>query len=178
MRPPSIHRAPAERMRVSPIDRILDRVGDFRLRIATYGSAELCLPGQRHYATVSFRATKLIFDHLRPSLEDVIVDIGCGKGRVVCCAAQRHVKQVVGIEYNPELAKIALRNLQRMPNKRAPASIEIGLAEDFDYSSASLIYLYNPFDATALYGCPRADRGLDPAAAATVAIRVHKSAAR
>lgn len=48
------------------------------------------------------------------SLEDyTLLDLGCGKGRVLMLASQFPFESVIGIELHPMLARIARRNLAR-----------------------------------------------------------------
>ena len=51
-------------------------------------------------------------------LEDyTLVDIGCGKGRVLMLASEFAFREIVGIELNPRLARVARKNLQRFGRK-------------------------------------------------------------
>ena len=44
--------------------------------------------------------------------ESVLVDFGCGKGRVLLLAVLRGIKKAVGIEFSPELCAIARDNVR------------------------------------------------------------------
>ena len=81
---------------------------------------------------------------LRPG--DVFVDIGCGKGRVVCCACREPIRRVVGIEVNEVLLEVAVDNAARVRGKKAPVEALAVSADEYDYADATAIYLYNPFD--------------------------------
>jgi SAM-dependent methyltransferase len=61
------------------------------------------------------------------SLEDyTLVDIGCGKGRVLMLATEYAFREIVGVELNPGLAKIARSNLRRwMRRTRAKPPVRI-----------------------------------------------------
>ena len=91
-----------------------------------------------------------ILDALRLSEDDVVVDLGCGRGRVVCCAALRRVRGVIGVEYEEELARIARENADRLRGRHSPVTIVHGGAQDFDYAAGTVFYLYNPFGAEIL----------------------------
>jgi precorrin-6B methylase 2 len=80
---------------------------------------------------------------LQPS--DVFVDIGCGKGRVVCCAARYSCKKVIGVEYLEDVCREAKANAERMRERKAPIAIHAGPAETFDYTGATVLYLCKPF---------------------------------
>jgi len=55
-----------------------------------------------------------------------LVDIGCGKGRVVMLASEHEFREVVGIELNPRLAAVARKNLRKwMIRTRACTRVRI-----------------------------------------------------
>jgi SAM-dependent methyltransferase len=56
------------------------------------------------------------------------VDIGCGKGRVVMMASEYAFREIVGVELNPGLAKIARKNL-RMWTRSARACSDLRLVK-------------------------------------------------
>lgn len=86
---------------------------------------------------------------IRPG-EEVFVDIGSGKGRVLALAAELPFRRVIGVEIAPELNIAARRNLA-LPAQQARAlckDVQIweGSAADFPIPpDATVIYLYNPF---------------------------------
>src|SRR5215469_6802269 len=53
------------------------------------------------------------------ALEDyTLVDIGCGKGRVLMLASEYAFTEIVGVELNPDLARVARKNLSRFGQRR------------------------------------------------------------
>lgn len=123
---------------------------DLRYNIDTYGKAECDKPDGVHYATCSYSDINAMLNMLDLRPRDVFVDVGCGKGRVVCMAAMRKVKKVIGIECMDGLAAIAGRNVAKMRGKLSPVEIYTGWAETHDYSDATIIYMFNPFEANIL----------------------------
>jgi SAM-dependent methyltransferase len=92
-------------------------------------------------------------DRTHPALEDYsFVDLGCGKGRAVMMASEYGFRQVVGVELNPGLAKIAQDNLLRWQEDgrgRSPVEIVRQDATEFVFPPGPcLLYLFNPFAAT------------------------------
>ena len=78
--------------------------------------------------------------------DDVFVDVGCGTGRVVSCVARHPVRRAAGVELMEGAARQANANLTGLRQRRAESwQIHQGDASDFDYSSATLIFLFNPF---------------------------------
>jgi SAM-dependent methyltransferase len=92
---------------------------------------------------------------LRPGevkADDVFLDIGSGKGRVVMLAARYPFARVIGVEVSGELTEVARRNLdgQRRARRRAKA-VELVTADALAYEipdDVTVVYLYNPFRGT------------------------------
>lgn len=79
---------------------------------------------------------------------DVFLDIGCGKGRMLYMAAQYPFARVLGVEISPQLANIARSNALRWPS-RAGCPIEVYCADAATFvipPDVTLVYLFNPFD--------------------------------
>lgn len=79
------------------------------------------------------------------SNEDVVYDIGAGKGRVLCVFARHHVKRCVGIELYEPLCEIARYNAQRLRGRRAPIEIRCQDAAKADYDDGTIYFMFNPF---------------------------------
>ena len=78
---------------------------------------------------------------------DVLVDVGCGKGRVINWWLSQGVRNdIVGIEINPEVAARTAKRLRRHPN----VTIVSGDATTAIPSDATLLYMYSPFDRPAM----------------------------
>lgn len=73
-----------------------------------------------------------------------LIDLGCGKGRVLIIADRLGFRPVTGVEFSPELVAIARRNLQIC---RIPGEVLCQDAADVDFSDDCVVYLYNPFDS-------------------------------
>ena len=110
---------------------------------------ELHSNGTVAYGTVAYRAIFKILRFLSLKDTDVFVDIGCGKGRVICSVARCDVAEVIGVEYLPDLCEAARRNVRRLRRKRAPISVVNARAESFDFTRGSVFYLFNPLDRRA-----------------------------
>jgi SAM-dependent methyltransferase len=116
------------------------------LRIDTTGHVAPTVKWGVHYTPLPYQVIRRLLERMQPSSQDTFVDIGCGKGRVLCCAARRPLKKVIGIEVNETLVALARENIRKLRGRRSPVEV-VGLgAEQFDYSECTLIYLYNPFD--------------------------------
>jgi SAM-dependent methyltransferase len=113
---------------------------EYRLGISARGITEVPLPGSNRSMTLSYADIFAILNRLSLIPDDALIDIGCGKGRVVCCAARFPLREVIGIEHLPELCAAARRNADRMRDRKAPITIVQAHAEEFDYRQGSVLY--------------------------------------
>ncbi len=83
--------------------------------------------------------------NIRP--EDVLADIGCGKGRVInYWLHSGHRNRMYGLELDPDFAAGAARRLRNFPN----VSILAGDAIRNLPNDATVLFLFNPFEANVL----------------------------
>lgn len=79
--------------------------------------------------------------------DDVLVDIGCGKGRVLNHWLELGLgNRMVGIELDPDIAAATRRRLASWSN----VEILTGDAVDLLPDDATLVFLFNPFAASVL----------------------------
>jgi SAM-dependent methyltransferase len=79
--------------------------------------------------------------------DDVLVDIGCGKGRVINWWLSQGLRnRMVGIEIDPEIAAATAKRVRRFRN----VTIVNGDATTSIPDDATLLYLYSPFDGPAM----------------------------
>lgn len=102
------------------------------------------------YSTSSYRTIMGILHNLSLKSSDVFVDIGCGKGRVLCCASRFRIREVVGIEADESLCATAQRNAEKARGKKSPIRIINAAAQEFDYRAGTVYYLFHPFGAATL----------------------------
>lgn len=83
-----------------------------------------------------------------------LVDYGCGKGRICLVAAAMRFRRVVGVEFSPELCRIAERNAAcfvQAGGASRPPEIVLGDAGAFEPPAGQLLaYFYNPFGSPVL----------------------------
>ena len=83
-----------------------------------------------------------IFKLVPISENDVLVDVGCGKGRVINYWLSCKLKnRIIGLELDPELAKRTSRQFSRWKN----VSIIAGDAVSNIPPDGTIFYFYNPF---------------------------------
>ncbi len=96
------------------------------------------------YQPTRYGQLERIAEFLGLGRDDVFVDLGCGKGRVVCFMALQGLRRVVGVELRRDFAELARENARRLG---APTPVEIVVADAASYRSpdATIYYLFNPF---------------------------------
>src|SRR5207253_454119 len=62
------------------------------------------------YQVVDYLLLRRYMEPVLVGPDDVLIDIGCGMGRVLCVFARMRLKKCIGIEFSEELARIAKRN--------------------------------------------------------------------
>lgn len=86
----------------------------------------------------------LIFDQADIGPADVLVDVGCGKGRVINYWLSRHPdNRIIGLELDPALAAAAAERFAARTN----VEIKAGDAVDNLPAEGTVFYFYNPFAA-------------------------------
>lgn len=82
---------------------------------------------------------------LKAGPEDVLYDIGCGMGRVICVMARGRTGKCVGIELSPSLCGIARDNAIRLRRRKASIQIICGDAGTANLSGGTIYFMFNPF---------------------------------
>ena len=103
-----------------------------------------------NYETVAIFSIKQILNNIDINKNDIFIDFGCGKGRVLLIASQYKFKKIIGIEFSPELVDIARSNVSICKDYNS-FNIDIikiieGDVLDYKYNNnETVFYLYNPF---------------------------------
>jgi hypothetical protein len=91
----------------------------------------------------SYAPLTVLFGQVQVLDDDVLVDVGCGKGRVLNFWLREGLRnRMFGLEIDPEVAAWVAHRLRRFPN----VTIVTGDAVANLPPDASLLYMYNPFD--------------------------------
>lgn len=91
---------------------------------------------------IPYLVLRLVFGAEKISVDDVLVDMGCGKGRVInWWLGQGLRNQIIGIELDPEIAAQTRRRLRKYSNVR----IVTGDAIENLPGEGTVIFLFNPF---------------------------------
>ena len=84
------------------------------------------------YAPTKYPELQTMMDYLKLNKDDVFVDFGCGKGRVIFLAAIQKLKKVVGVELNQALIDVTKKNLKNIKFNNTPIELFQGDAVNFD----------------------------------------------
>ncbi|WP_212612625.1 methyltransferase domain-containing protein [Pseudonocardia hierapolitana] len=80
--------------------------------------------------------------------DDVFLDIGSGKGRIVLVAATYPFRRVIGVELSRELHEIAVANLAQNHRRLRCKNVTLVCADAVEYdipAEVTVVFLYNPF---------------------------------
>lgn len=116
---------------------VYDQCMDHKYGIKTCKPEELTdnKPIYYRYGATGYAALKQLFCTYAFHDSDFIVDVGCGKGRVLVSAAAHGCKHIVGIEVNQGIAKIANENIRNFQKKYShlQASIEVNPVDSNEF---------------------------------------------
>ena len=130
--------------------RIEDRLLGVRTESLIVPSATTFGNDPHLYVPLAYGQARSVLRRLRITEDDVIVDIGCGLGRVVCLAARSRASGVIGIECDETLSLGARANVEGLRGRKSPVQIVTGDAVISDFSKATVIILFNPFGPTSM----------------------------
>ena len=83
--------------------------------------------------------------------KDVVIDYGCGKGRVDFFLAYQTKANAIGIEYDERIYQSALEN-QKNAVSRAKTEFALARAEEYEVSlEVNRCYFFNPFSVEILH---------------------------
>jgi SAM-dependent methyltransferase/peroxiredoxin len=123
----------------------------FERHMSTKGRAlefEHFEPDLVHYEPSSWLALRWGLRRIGPGSEDVLVDFGCGKGRVICEAARRPFGRVIGVEISQRLLDVARENVDRNRQRFRCQNIDLVKADATEWQipdDMTVAYLYHPF---------------------------------
>ncbi len=107
------------------------------------------------YMPASYDVLEEMFGQITPSSYLHFLDIGCGKGRAMCVAAQNGFAKVTGIDLSKELCNAAKKNLGNTKQKLPALTYDVINNDAFYFeipSDVDCIFMFNPFDEVIMSG--------------------------
>ena len=125
---------------------------DKLLQINTTGRDDTNADQDHHpYEPTPYRVLERLATSRLIGKNDVILDYGCGKGRVGFFLAYRTNANAIGIEYDERIYESALKN-RKTALSRAKADLVLARAEAYEVPhSVNRCYFFNPFSAEILH---------------------------
>jgi hypothetical protein len=125
--------------------------GDFietasEARLEDYGLED---PERIRYVATGRFVVPRVLRRIRVGKDDVFIDFGSGKGRVVYQAARFPFKRVIGVELAEELNRIARHNIDQNRDRLACRAVELVTADAVTYQvpdDVTVAYFYHPFE--------------------------------
>jgi SAM-dependent methyltransferase len=102
------------------------------------------------YEPVNYYSLTTLFDHLKAQdLKTTLLDVGCGRGRVLAVGAAYGFCDMVGIDFSEKLCRQARAVMEGVKEAFPGVSVSITCADARDYDipdTVGVIFLFNPFD--------------------------------
>jgi SAM-dependent methyltransferase len=105
------------------------------------------------YMPISYLLLEEIFRQLPTTANMHFLDIGCGKGRALCVAAEYGYTNISGIDFSKQFCDDARNNLQQTQVKFPAIKYTIVVVDAMNYdipATADCIFLFNPFDVVVM----------------------------
>ncbi len=124
---------------------------DLSLRIQTCGRDDTYADAYHHpYEPTPYRVLERLAQSGLITKDDVVLDYGCGKGRVGFFLAHQAKARTIGIEYDARIYESALENRKTTVSRIKPEFV-LTRAEEYEVpQSANRCYFFNPFSAEIL----------------------------
>ena len=134
-----------------------EKTWDASLRIQTCGRDELGADEYHHpYEPTPYSVLERLANSGLIGKDDVVLDYGCGKGRVGFFLSYRTKAKTIGIEYDDRIYQGALEN-QKTAISRIKPDFVLTRAEEYEVPpDVNRCYFFNPFSVEILHAvCAR-----------------------
>ena len=123
----------------------LENTIDKQLKIQTTGRDDSKEDDYHHpYEPTPYSVLKRLTESEYLTKENIIVDYGCGKGRVDFYLSSQIGCQTIGVDFDERMIKKALENKRNFIGKRKPEFFGIS-AENYEVTKEDSFYFFNPF---------------------------------
>ena len=124
----------------------MENIWDQRLQIHTFGRDETGADQYHHpYEPTPYCVLERLADSGLIGQEDVLLDYGCGKGRVDFFLAERTGAKTIGIEYDDRIYQTAMKNRETAISGEKTEFV-LMRAEAYEVpETVNRCYFFNPF---------------------------------
>lgn len=128
----------------------LEQAWDKRLKISSAGRDDSGADQYHHpYEPTPYAVLQRLADSGLIGKENVVLDYGCGKGRVDFFLAHQTKARTIGIEYDAHIYRAALENQKSC---KAEAEFVLSRAEAYEVpAEVDRCYFFNPFSVEILH---------------------------
>lgn len=102
------------------------------------------------YQPINYYTAQKLFDQISPQDRmGVLLDMGCGKGRIFGIGRVYGFKNMFGIDFSTTLCMLAQQNATKVQSINRDINIEVICADVGEYAipkSVTILFLFNPFD--------------------------------
>ena len=128
---------------MSKID--LENSIDKKLKIQTTGRDDSKEDTYHHpYEPTPYTVLKRLAESEYLTRDNILVDYGCGKGRVDFYLSSQIGCKTIGVDFDERMIKKALENCSSYVGKKKPEFLCIS-AENYEVVNADCFYFFNPF---------------------------------
>ena len=128
---------------MSKID--LEKSIDKQLKIQTTGRDDSKEDDYHYsYEPTPYNVLERLLESGYISKESILVDYGCGKGRVSFYLSSKLGCKTIGIDFDDKMIKKALDNNRSFNGKKKPEFVCMS-AENYEITDADCFYFFNPF---------------------------------
>lgn len=125
---------------------------DKKLKISTSGRDDAGADAHHHpYEPTPYEVLERLADSGYLTKDNIVVDYGCGKGRVDFYLSARLGCRTIGIEYDERIFREALKNNESFAGRTKPEFV-CANAEGYCVEAGDAFYFFNPFTVEILQG--------------------------
>ena len=123
----------------------LENIMDRQLKIQTGGRDDNREDTYHHpYEPTPYTVLERLAESEYITRDNILVDYGCGKGRVDFYFSAQVGCQTIGVDFDERMIRKALENKRSFAGKRKPEFLCIS-AENYEITDADCFYFFNPF---------------------------------